>query len=146
MHHSTILPLTIPFHSVDSRRWFDKSIRAYSAQLQFQCTPLRFDLQHALFTCCAVCGIMHSRAFGISVLSFVKMSCRSFHRGIFLPEIGSSLDWSCCCRGATRSPVLLLLAGFLSGGGGGGEHSPPLGSWLPHLERPTSHILILNYI
>ena len=29
--------------------------------------------------------------------------------------------------------------------GGGGEHSPPLGSWLPPLERPTSHILTLNY-
>ena len=39
-----------------------------------------------------------------------------------------------------------LLTGFLLGGGRGEHSPPPLGSWLPPLERPTSHILIHNYI
>ena len=37
------------------------------------------------------------------------------------------------------------MAGFLSGGAGGGAFAPPWKLAAP-LERPTSHILILNYI
>ena len=31
-------------------------------------------------------------------------------------------------------------------GGGGGEHSPPLGSWLPPLERPTSYSITFDIV